>query len=71
MSLIIDNGLKSQVSIKGSVKALIGESLSLTTTLASATKIVTVSAVAGLLEDSGMDVIYNPETGMMAQTAKQ
>lgn len=71
MALIIDNNLKSDVSIKGSIKALIGETLSLSTTLASGTKIATTSVVASLLEDNGLDVKYNPTNGMMAQVAKQ
>lgn len=70
MALIIDHNLKSNASIKESVKALIGETLSLTTTVASATKIATTAMVTGLLEDNNMDVRYNPESGVLAQTAK-
>ena len=71
MALIIDNSLKSDASIKESIKGLIGETFSLGTTIMSGTKIATTSIVASLLEDNGMNVHYNPESGVLAQRAKQ
>ena len=59
--LIIDNDFKSEVSIKGSLKTLIAETIGTGAVLASVGKVATVGIAASLLEDSGKDVIYNPK----------
>ena len=60
--LIIDNDFKSEVSIKGSLKTLIAETIGMGAVIASVGKVATVGIAASLLEDAGKDVKYNPVT---------
>ncbi len=59
--LIIDNDFKSEVSIKGSLKTFIAETIGTGAVLASVTKMATVGIAASILEDTAGDVVYNPK----------
>ena len=58
--LIIDYDFKSEVSIKDSLKTLVGETIGMGAVIASVGKIATVGIATSLIEDKNKDVVYNP-----------